>query len=55
MLVILQRMDTSGKGGTVRSVFRRTRLVGTRLESCKAPTWRELAHDFLWRIHKMTG
>lgn len=53
MLVVLQGMDTSGKDGTVRGVFRHTSLIGARLENFKAPTWRELAHDFLWRIHKV--
>lgn len=54
MLLVLQGMDTSGKDGTVRGVFRRTSLIGSRLESFCAPTWREQAHDFLWRIHRVT-
>lgn len=52
LLVILQGMDTSGKDGAVRSVFRDTNPVGMSVVSFKAPTESELAHDFLWRVHQ---
>jgi PPK2 family polyphosphate:nucleotide phosphotransferase len=52
MLVVLQGTDTSGKDGTVRGVFSRTSPLGVRTMGWKAPTERERAHDFLWRIHQ---
>ena len=52
ILVILQGLDTSGKDGTIRRVFGPINPVGTIATSFKKPTSHELAHDFLWRIHK---
>lgn len=52
LLVVLQGTDTSGKDGTVRGVFSRTSPLGVRTVGWKAPTERERAHDFLWRIHQ---
>ncbi len=54
VLVILQGMDTSGKDGTIRHVLQSVDPQGCRVESFKAPTQEEQAHDFLWRIHKAT-
>ncbi|WP_439889793.1 polyphosphate kinase 2 family protein [Ralstonia sp. 25C] len=54
VLVVLQGMDTSGKDGTVRSVFREMDPLGLRVVSFKAPTPQELAHDYLWRVHVHT-
>lgn len=54
LLMILQGMDTSGKDGTIRHVFARVNPQGCNVHSFKAPTEDELAHDFLWRIHKAT-
>ena len=51
ILVVLQGMDTSGKGGTVKRVFGAVNPAGLRVTSFKAPTSTELARDFLWRIH----
>ncbi|HEX8803049.1 MAG TPA: polyphosphate kinase 2 family protein [Acidimicrobiales bacterium] len=51
VLVVLQGMDTSGKGGVIRKVFEGMDPSGVRVASFKAPTEPELAHDFLWRIH----
>ncbi len=50
VLIVLQGMDTSGKGGTVRHVVGRLDPNGVRLAAFKAPTEEERAHDFLWRI-----
>lgn len=50
VLVVLQGMDTSGKGGVVRHVFGLVDPQGLQLKAFKAPTKEELAHDFLWRI-----
>ena len=52
MLVVLQGMDTSGKDGTIRSVFHSVDPLGVRVASFKAPTAEELDHDYLWRIHR---
>lgn len=54
VLIILQGMDTSGKDGTVKSVMADINPLGCRVESFKVPTEEELAHDFLWRVHKVT-
>jgi PPK2 family polyphosphate:nucleotide phosphotransferase len=51
LLVVLQGMDTSGKGGAIRKVFEGMDPSGVRVASFKAPSQTELAHDFLWRIH----
>ncbi|MFM8900174.1 MAG: PPK2 family polyphosphate kinase [Burkholderiales bacterium] len=51
LLVILQGTDTSGKDGTVRSVFGQMSPLGVHTIGWKAPTEDELAHDYLWRIH----
>ena len=52
ILVILQGMDTSGKDGTIRNVFRGVNPQGVRVASFKVPTEAELERDYLWRIHQ---
>ena len=52
LLIVLQGMDTSGKDGVIRHVISAFNPVSCRVESFKVPTSIELAHDFLWRIHK---
>ena len=52
MLLVLQGMDTSGKDGTVRSLFSQVNPMGLRAVRFKAPTEFEVAHDFLWRVHQ---
>lgn len=54
LLIVLQGMDTSGKDGTIRHVLSHVNPQGCAVHSFKAPTSEELAHDFLWRIHKAT-
>ncbi len=54
LLIVLQGMDTSGKDGTIRSVLRGVDPVGCRVEGFKVPTEEEMAHDFLWRVHRVT-
>ena len=54
LLMILQGMDTSGKDGTIRHVLSGVNPQGCQVHSFKEPTPEELAHDFLWRIHKVT-
>lgn len=52
VLLVLQGMDTSGKGGTIRHVMRGIDPQSVRISSFKAPTETERKHDFLWRIQK---
>ena len=52
VLLVLQGMDTSGKGGTVKHVAGAMDPGGLRITSFKAPTEEERTHDFLWRIRK---
>lgn len=54
VLVVIQGMDASGKDGAIRNVFGTMNPQGVMVQSFKAPTTEELAHDFLWRIHKHT-
>jgi PPK2 family polyphosphate:nucleotide phosphotransferase len=51
LLVVLQAMDTGGKDGTIRHVFRGVNPQGVKVASFKRPTAIELAHDYLWRVH----
>ena len=50
ILLVLQGMDTAGKGGVVRHVVSAVDPQGIRHVAFKAPTKEERAHDFLWRI-----
>jgi PPK2 family polyphosphate:nucleotide phosphotransferase len=52
LLVVLQGMDASGKDGTIKHVFRGVNPQATRVASFKQPTPEDLAHDFLWRVHR---
>lgn len=51
VLLVLQGMDTSGKDGTIRSVFSGLNPQGVHVASFKKPTEHELDHDYLWRVH----
>ncbi len=50
ILLVLQAMDTAGKGGIVKHVVGAVDPQGVALTAFKAPTEEERAHDFLWRI-----
>jgi PPK2 family polyphosphate:nucleotide phosphotransferase len=52
LLIVLQGMDTSGKDGTIKHVLDMVNPGGVEVANFKAPSREELAHDFLWRIHK---
>ena len=52
VLLVLQGMDSSGKGGTVRHVIGQVDPQGCAVTAFKAPTPEELAHDFLWRVRR---
>ncbi len=54
ILIVLQGMDTSGKDGVVKKVLKSVNPHGMKLHSFKKPTEEEMAHDFLWRVHKHT-
>ncbi|MGC4111688.1 MAG: polyphosphate kinase 2 family protein [Nocardioides sp.] len=50
VLLVLQGMDTSGKGGVLRHTVGLVDPQGVKITSFKAPTKEELRHHFLWRI-----
>ena len=52
LLILLQGMDTSGKDGAAKRVLEFVNPAGVETASFKSPSQEELAHDFLWRIHK---
>jgi len=52
VLLVLQAMDTAGKGGILRHVVGSVDPQGVHLHAFKAPTEQELAHDFLWRVER---
>lgn len=54
ILIVLQAMDSGGKDGTIRHVFDGTNPQGVKVASFKKPTDEELAHDYLWRVHRHT-
>jgi PPK2 family polyphosphate:nucleotide phosphotransferase len=51
LLIVVQGRDASGKDGVVGAVFDACNPQGVRVNSFKAPSAIELAHDYLWRIH----
>jgi PPK2 family polyphosphate:nucleotide phosphotransferase len=51
VLVVLQAMDAGGKDGTVKRVLEGVNPSGVRVAAFKRPTSRQLAHDYLWRVH----
>jgi len=53
LLIVLQAMDTGGKDGTIRHVMRGVNPQGCVVTPFKVPTAEELAHDYLWRVHKV--
>ena len=52
VLLVLQGMDTSGKGGTIRHVAGLVNPQGLAIVSFKKPTRAEARHDFLWRVRR---
>ncbi|NNC37555.1 MAG: polyphosphate kinase 2 family protein [Acidimicrobiales bacterium] len=53
LLIVLQGMDTSGKDGTTSAIFSRTPPLNIKVAAFKKPTPKELAHDYLWRVHNV--
>src|SRR4051794_1784465 len=52
VLLVLQGMDTSGKGGTVRHVVGQVDPAGVHAVAFGPPAPEERRHDFLWRIRR---
>ncbi|NYF96747.1 PPK2 family polyphosphate kinase [Janibacter cremeus] len=52
ILLVIQGMDTAGKGGVMRHVVGNVDPQGVAITAFKAPTEEELRHPFLWRIRK---
>jgi PPK2 family polyphosphate:nucleotide phosphotransferase len=52
VLIILQAMDAAGKDGVIKHVMSGVNPQGCQVQSFKAPTAKELAHDFMWRCLK---
>ena len=52
VLVVFQALDAAGKDGAIREVFEGLDVAGVRVAAFKAPSSRELAHDFLWRVSR---
>jgi PPK2 family polyphosphate:nucleotide phosphotransferase len=51
-LLVLQGMDTSGKGGVIRHVGGLVNPQGLQIATFKKPTEEELANHFLWRVRR---
>jgi PPK2 family polyphosphate:nucleotide phosphotransferase len=51
VLIVLQGIDTAGKGGTIDHVMGGFNPQGCHIHGFKVPTPEELAHDYLWRVH----
>ena len=54
LLIVMQGIDTSGKDGTTKRVFKYSSPLGVHVHAFGKPTETELAHDYLWRLHALT-
>ena len=52
LLCVFQAMDCGGKDGTVRKVFKEVGPIGIVATAFGKPSERELAQDYLWRVHR---
>ena len=52
LLIVLQGMDTSGKGGAAKAIDRISEPIGLRMRSFGPPTREEKRRHFLWRINR---
>jgi PPK2 family polyphosphate:nucleotide phosphotransferase len=52
VLVVLQGIDAAGKDGTIKKVMTAFNPQGCPVTSFKVPSTDELAHDYLWRVHR---
>lgn len=53
LLIVLQAMDTGGKDGTIEHVCGAMNPQGVVVTPFKVPSAEEMAHDYLWRVHKV--
>lgn len=53
LLIVLQATDAAGKDGTVSHVISSMNPQGVTVYAFRAPSAEELAHDYLWRVHKV--
>jgi PPK2 family polyphosphate:nucleotide phosphotransferase len=51
LLIVLQALDTGGKDGAIKGVFRGVNPQGCQVFAFRAPSEEERSHDFLWRYH----
>ncbi|MDO7875721.1 polyphosphate kinase 2 family protein [Hymenobacter sp. ASUV-10] len=54
VLLVFQAMDTGGKDGAIEKLLTGVNPAGVQVSPFKAPSTKELNHDFLWRIHQQT-
>lgn len=54
VIILLQGMDTSGKDGASKRVLEFVTPAGVETTNFKTPSSEDLAHDYLWRVHKAT-
>ncbi len=52
VLLVLQGMDTSGKGGVIRHAIGMIDPQGVSIKAFKAPDAEERSHHYLWRIER---
>jgi PPK2 family polyphosphate:nucleotide phosphotransferase len=52
VLIMLQGLDAAGKDGTIRHVMSGVNPQGCTVVPFKKPSAEEMAHEYLWRIHK---
>lgn len=52
IIIVIQALDASGKDSAIKNVFSGINPQGVVVHSYKSPTSEELAHDYLWRIHR---
>jgi PPK2 family polyphosphate:nucleotide phosphotransferase len=52
VLVVLQGIDSAGKDGTINKVMEAFNPQGCPVTAFKVPSAEELAHDYLWRVHR---
>lgn len=52
LLLVFQAMDTGGKDGAIKDLCAGLNPAGLEVTNFKAPSPRELDHNFLWRAHQ---